>query len=145
MFITIKYRSFGGVKWQDKHSRNLHINWCFMRNRWISKWSGPFYLVACLGPNRPQDKMGSLWYFSHWTVWYTSLNFFCSGDNYTLKLYFAKCCSEIGLSTSCSNFLKTLLQFSQKVAQKLLQNSKRCSKVAPKSKSCSKVAFNYLL
>ena len=38
-----------------------------------------------------------------------------------------------------------LLQFSQKVAQKLLQNSKSCSKVAPKSKSCSKVAFNFLV
>ena len=51
----------------------------------------------------------------------------------------------LGLSTSCSNFLKKLLQFSQKVAQKLLQNSKSCSKVAPKSKSCSKVAFNFLV
>ena len=38
-----------------------------------------------------------------------------------------------------------LLQFSQKVAQKLLQNSKSCSKVAPKSKSCSKVAFIFLV
>ena len=36
-----------------------------------------------------------------------------------------------------------LLQFSQIVAQKLLQNSKNCSKVAPKSKSCSKVAFKF--
>ena len=49
----------------------------------------------------------------------------------------------IGLSLSCSNFLKKLLQFSKKVAQKLLQNSKSCSKVAPKSKSFSKVAFYF--
>ena len=41
----------------------------------------------------------------------------------------------VGLSTSCSNFLKMMLQFSQKVAQKVLQNSK----------SCSKVAFNFLV
>ena len=34
-----------------------------------------------------------------------------------------------GLSTSCSNFLKKLLQFSEKVAEKLLQNSKSCPKI----------------
>ena len=50
---------------------------------------------------------------------------------------------KLGLSLSCSNFLKKLLQFSKKVAQKLLQNSKSCSKVAPKSKSFSKVAFYF--
>ena len=50
---------------------------------------------------------------------------------------------DLGLSLSCSNFLKKLLQFSKKVAQKLLQNSKSCSKVAPKSKSFSKVAFYF--
>ena len=50
---------------------------------------------------------------------------------------------SLGLSLSCSNFLKKLLQFSKKVAQKLLQNSKSCSKVAPKSKSFSKVAFYF--
>ena len=36
--------------------------------------------------------------------------------------------SGLGLSTSCSNFLKTFLQ-----------NSKSCSKNAPKSESCSKL------
>ena len=51
----------------------------------------------------------------------------------------------LGLSTSCYNSVKKLLQFSQKVAQKLLQNSKSCSKVAPKSKSGSKFAFNFLV
>ena len=39
----------------------------------------------------------------------------------------------IGLSTSCSNFLKKLLQFSESVAQKLYQNPKSCSKVVPKN------------
>ena len=38
---------------------------------------------------------------------------------------------SVGLSTSCSNFLRKLFQFSQKVAQKLLQNPK--------------VAFNFLV
>ena len=52
---------------------------------------------------------------------------------------------DLGLSTSCSNFLKRWLQCSQKVAQKLLQNSKSCSKVAPKFKTWSKVAFNILV
>ena len=55
----------------------------------------------------------------------------------------ANCLLVVGLSLSCSNFLKKLLQFSKKVAQKLLQNSKSCSKVAPKSKSFSKVAFYF--
>ena len=40
---------------------------------------------------------------------------------------------HLGLSTSCSKLFKKMLQISQKVAQKLLQNSKSCSKVASKS------------
>ncbi len=41
------------------------------------------------------------------------------------------------LSTSCSRFPKKVAVISQKVAQKLLQKSK---KVASDNKSCSKVA-----
>ncbi len=44
---------------------------------------------------------------------------------------------RLGLSTSCSRFPKKLPVISQKVAQKLLQKSK---KVARDNKSCSKVA-----
>ena len=52
---------------------------------------------------------------------------------------------DLGLSTSCSKMSEKLLKFSQKVAQKLLKNSKSCSKVAQKSKNCPKVAFLFFL